>query len=232
MNEFIKNLDINRLMFVDVEAASQVKELDPESDMFKLFQYKNRNRETEELPSVEETKKLYAKNAALSPVYNRIVAYGLALVKNGEIVTKVITGEEEDILREAFKIIEDSNRIIVGYNSTGWDHPVTRIRASVYGIEAPQAINDSMCKPWVQDEKSPDLLKVIQGTGYVQGRLSLDECCYIYGVPSPKNTGVKGSEVSTEYHTNGVERIKTYLEADLRSTVNLFLRLQGKPIIQ
>jgi len=230
MNKFVRELDINKLLFIDIETASQLPELDPKSELFKIFQYKHRDRETEKLPTVKETQEIYKKTAALSPVYNMIVAFGISYVKDNQITTKILTGDEKDILTEAYKIITDSKRLVCGFNSTGFDLPTIRVRASTYNIQCPEFINDCMSKPWIQDEKSPDLLKIIQGTGY--SRMSLDEACYLYQIKSPKNTGVKGSEVSNEYHTNGIERIKTYLEADMYSTVNLFLRLQGKPIIE
>lgn len=230
MNKFVRELDINKLLFIDIETASQFKELDIKSDLFKIFQYKHRDRETEKLPTIKETQDIYKKTAALSFVYGMVVAVGISYLKEGKIITKTITGEEKDILKETYQIISDAKRLVVNFNGVGFDLPYLRVRGSIYGIECPEFINDCMSKPWIQDEKTPDILKMIQGTGY--NRISLEEACELYGIKSPKNTGVKGSEVSNEYHTNGIDRIKTYLEADMTATVNLLLRMQGKPIIE
>lgn len=229
MNNYIRNLSTDAVLFWDLETAACVKKLDPKSEMFKVFQYKNRDRETEALLGVKETQALFDKIAPLSPIYNIIVASCICYIKNGQIVSKVITGSEAEIIAETVKILSTSGRLPLGFNTSGFDFPVMRARAMANNIDYPENLTDVGLKPWEMDNKGGDLLKWWQGTNPY--RHSLDEVCLILGIPSPKDTGVKGSEVSKEFWTNGVERIKTYVEADTKTVANLFLRMQGKPII-
>lgn len=230
MNDKIRQVNPETLIFFDIETATIHKKLDSKSEMFKTFQYKNRNRETGELPGIKETQELYDKIGGLSPIYSKIVAIGILYIKDNKFNTKVLTGEESDILKEFYKIMVSSSRRPVGFNSTGFDVPFMRQRSATLDIEVPHLMNDVGEKLWDMDAKVWDLCKLWQGTNF--SRYSLEEVCLTLGVKSSKNTGVMGAEVSAEYHKNGTKNIEIYVTEDCKSTANVFLRMQGKSIIE
>lgn len=231
MNKKFRSIPVENVIFFDIETASAVKELDPKSEMFKVFQYKNRDKETEKLPTVKETQALYKKIAALSASTGIIICITLAYVKDGKIVMKSLVGDEKEIISEAYRIMTGSSRIFCSFNGQGFDHVFMRQRAVVHNIEVHECLNDVDIKPWSWgDMGNLDLMKLMQGTSPF--RMNFDEVCMMLGVPSPKNTGIHGSQVSEAYHEGRIEEIKTYCEADVKALVNVFLRMQGKPIIE
>ena len=70
MNTKLDSINIEDVLFWDLETVREHEFLDENSIAFKLFQQKNRNKETDELPSVEETKELYLRKGALNPTHS------------------------------------------------------------------------------------------------------------------------------------------------------------------
>lgn len=231
MNKAIKNLSPDNLLFVDLECAKQFKELDPKSEAFKVFQYKHRDKETEKLPSVAETQKLYDKLAALSPIFGRVVCASFGLYTNkGEVRIVSFSGEEKDLLKKSVDLIKKSKRALVGWNINGFDIPYMRKRCVINGLDFDVPMNDVDQKPWGLDQVSYDLMKKFQGTDPF--RNSLDEVCLAFGIPSPKNTGVKGSEVSKAFHEGRIEELVNYCEHDVLACINVFRKFRGEPLLR
>ena len=60
---------------------------------------------------------------------------------------------------------------------------------------------------------------------------SLDLLAAILDIPSPKSD-IDGSQVSTVFwQEKDYERIKVYCEKDVRTTVQVFLRMSGLPLL-
>lgn len=236
MNEKIKALDPEKLLFLDIESVANSKELKLDSVEYDLYQYKTRNKDTGEFLPHEELCKHYKDKAALSPTFNKIVAITIGFISKGKIYLKTFSGEEAVIVENFYKAIP-TGYLLCGHNITGFDLPVLRLKALKYGLTdlIPENINDSGKKPWAMTEVKfkvniVDTMDLVKGCYF--SNLSLDESCYIAGVPSPKNTGVKGPEVSKAYYEGRLPEIITYCEADIVATANLFLKLVGKDIIE
>lgn len=231
MNNKFRAINPETVLFFDIETSSQVKDLDPASELYKVFRYKNRNKETEELLSEEDTQKLYRKIGALSASFCKIICITLAYIKDNEIKMLSLTGDEKDIIKEAYEKMTFTPRYYCSFNGQGFDHPIMRQRAVALGVEVPEILNDVGIKPWSWDDMGNiDLMKLIQGTNPY--RMNFDEVCLLLGVESPKNGSLAGSQVSEAYHDGRLDEIVTYCEADVKALVNVFLRMQGKPIIQ
>jgi hypothetical protein len=69
-----------------------------------------------------------------------------------------------------------------------------------------------------------------KGTSYSNS--SLAECCYTAKIPSPKNDGIEGSQVSEVYYNEGVSRIQKYCERDVISCVHLLQWMRGESLTQ
>lgn len=227
MNQKINKTDIESMLFFDGEFVSRHKELDTSSKEFELFQYKNRDRQTDELLSDEETVKLYKKKAALNPIYNRIVALTIAYVKEGVCYYKCLTGTELDITESFYNILSSGRYILVSFNGIGFDCPSIRIAAIRSGCNIPlnEKYNDSGKKTWNITDNHIDLMEVFTGTMY--NNFSLDEVCYLMGIESPKNGDIKGSEVTKEYYEKGLEKILSYNKRDVISLVQIVVKLKG-----
>lgn len=230
MNQTIKNLSYDKLIFFDLEMASEQPELDPKSELFRIFQYKKRDRDTDELPNEEETLRLYKKDSALDPITGRIICGSVGFCHGNEIKIKSFQGEEKDVVSGVIDTLKASNRIISGFNVLQYDIPYLRKRAAILGVDYPQQISDVGQKPWTLAEKIFDLMDQWKGTGFYYN--SLDELCWAFDVPSSKTGDVKGPDVSKVFWEGGIDKIVTYCEADVKSTINLFRKMKGDKIIE
>lgn len=230
MNQAIKNLKYENLIFFDLEMASQYKDLRENERMLEVFRYKKRDKATCELPSIEDTLELYNKEAALSPIYGRIVSASLGIIVKDKIRIISYKGTEQEIITGILDTLSKSkSRNIVGVNSNGFDLPYLRKRHNILGMgDYPEWLNDVGKKPW--ELTFIDLMTLFKGSGFITD--SLDEMCMAYGVPSPKLTGVKGSEVSKAFWDGRIDDIVKYDEADVFSTINLFRKMRGEELAE
>jgi DNA polymerase elongation subunit (family B) len=231
MNKAIKSLSWDKLVFFDLEMASGEKELDPKSEFFKIFQWKNRDRETDKLPTVKETQELYKRKAALDPISGRIICGTVGYLKDDVISVKSFQGEEVDVVKGVTDALNNSNRMCAGYNSIFFDHPYLRKRHSILGLgDFPEQFNDVGKKEWKFSESVFDIMTLFKGTGYANS--SLEELCWAYKVKSPKEGDVKGDECSKVFWEGGIDKIVQYNIRDVVATINLLRALRGESQIE
>ncbi len=235
MNNKLKTIPIEKMLFWDIETIRETNELDPSSEAFHLFRQKNRNRDTDEYLSDSEVLDLYKRKAALSPTHNKIVCISMGVVIKGVLYIRSIVGDQAGIIEEFGKILQ-KDYIPCGYNIVQFDFPVLRLKAFKEGILdcIPEKFNDANKKPWALTEIKfetvmVDLMEYVKGTYYYN--LSLAEACFLAGIESPKNGEVEGAGVSEEYYKNGVEKIRQYCERDILSCVHLTQKMQGVELI-
>ena len=228
MNKTLKNIDQEKILFFDIEDVRRNKELDTNSKEFELFRKKTRNRETDEYLSDQEVVEEYNKRGALKMCYTKIITIGVGFIKNGEVHIKALEGTEEEVIKQ-FVTISQSFDFLCGANVVAFDCPmIVNNGFRYYNIaqELPDRFNPSGKKPW--DLKSIiDLQEIFKGTHYSSS--SVDEMCYHFGIPSPKND-LDGSMVSEEYYNNGINKILSYVKEDVFACVNLFKRMRFEDI--
>ncbi len=235
MNQKLKQIDVERVLFWDLETVREHEYLDPESEAYHLFEAKNRDRVTENVLEQSEVLALYNKTGALSPTHTKIVCASMGFISKGTLYIKSLVGEQGLIIEEFCKVLS-RNYIPCGYNIVSYDFPILRQKAFQEGLLnlIPERFNDSNKKEWAfteynKDTNVIDLMLYLKGTYFYNQ--SLAEACYLAGVPSPKNEGIDGSMVSDVYYAEGVGRIKDYCERDIVSTANLFLKMRGEALI-
>ena len=225
MNQALKKVNLEKILFFDTEVVSKNKELEVNSTEFELYQKKIKDRETWDLLPENEVLEDYAKRGALKMCYNKIVSIGVGFVKDGEVHIKSLDqGSEEDIIKQFCKITQ-SFEYICGYNILGYDLPIITANGFKYFDVSeilPDKFNTSGKKPWNLPAVI-DLMDVFKGTHYMNA--SLGEVCYHFDLPSSK-TELDGSKVSEEYWTNGVEKISTYVKADVFASINVFRKMR------
>ena len=230
MNNTIKKIDIEKILFFDTECVRRNKELELDSREFQLFQKKTRNRETDEYLTNEEVIEAYKKNAALKMGYSKIVSIGVGFVRDNEVHIKAISGEEGDIIKQ-FCQIASSFDYVCGANVLSFDLPLL-VNNGFRTFDVPTVLPDRFLtsgkKIWNLD-KVIDVSDIFKATHYAMS--SLDEICYHFGVDSPK-TELDGSMVSEEYWTNGVDKINKYVKQDVFAVINVFRKMCYEPIFE
>lgn len=224
MNQTIKKVNEEKVLFFDLEVVRKNKELDPKSREFKLFQKKVRDRDTDVLLPTEDVQELYNQKAALKMCYMKVVSVGVGFIKGGEVHIKALEGDEESILRQ-FCNIANSFDYVCGANILGYDLPVVAVNSLRY-FDVTEVLVDRFLtsgkKPWNLD-KCLDLMDIFRGTHYANS--SLDEMCYHFDLPSSKSE-LDGSMVSEEYWNNGLVKINKYVKEDVFASVNVFKKMR------
>ncbi len=236
MNQKIRELDIEKALFWDLECIRAQEELIPDTEEYYLFETKNRNRDTDEVLPEAELLELYRRKGGLNLTLNKIVCISMGVVSGGKIFLKSIVGEQKDIIEEFSKVLH-KGYTPVGWNIIGFDFPVLRQKAFQEGVVnyAPDNLNDSGKKSWEMEEikyktNIIDLMTSYKGSYFYNQ--SLAEACYSAGISSPKNGGIEGSQVSEVYYAEGVERIAEYCERDVLACIHLFQKMRGEELIQ
>ena len=224
MNQTIKRINEEKVLFFDLEVVRKNKDLDINSKEFELFQKKTRNKETDELLPDNEVIEQYNKRAALKMCYTKIVSVGVGFIKGGEVHIKALEGDEESLLRQ-FCTIANSFDYVCGANILAYDLCMVAVNGMKY-FNVPENLVDRFItsgkKPW-ELKSVIDLMDVFRGTHYAN--TSVDEMCYHFDLPSPK-TDLDGSMVSEEYWTNGLEKINKYVKQDVFASVNIFKKMR------
>lgn len=233
MNKKFKNIDIENILFFDIETVRREKELKVDSPLYDLFQWKMRNKDTDELPEHLETVELYNRKGALYPVYNKIVCISVGFVKDSKVRIKSLVGEEDTIIAQ-FCEISSSFSMLCGFNILYFDLPQIMIAGSKY-YDMSELLKDSFNpsgkKPWNLENSIVELMDVFKGTGYINN--SLSEVCYHFGVPTPKDD-INGSDVSKVYweEKDGLKRIATYCNKDVFASINIFRAMRKEALFE
>lgn len=229
MNIKLKRVPVTDCLFFDSETASLNKFLKEGTREYGLFQWKNRDKETNEVLDGEELQKLYERKAPLTLGYNQVVTIGVGFVSpEGEVRVMSIVGTESDIIKK-FCEIANTFKFLVSFNGISFDMPMIVANGNKtldMATTLADKHNTSQKKEWNLDAHY-DLLNVIRGTHYVN--VSFDEACYMYDVPSPK-TGVKGHEVSGVFHSGGIDSIRTYVKDDVFALIQLFQAMRHETV--
>lgn len=228
MNKKFQSYKIEDIIFFDAEVVRANKELEIDSREYELFQKKTRNRDTDEFLTDEELMEEYEKRAALKRGYSKIITIGVGFVKDGIPYIKDISGEEEYVIKEFVKIA-NKFKYNCSFNGIAFDLPIIVGNGMKYFNIAEKLkddFNPSGKKPWNLD-MCIDLMDIFKGSHYYPN--SLDEVCYHFNIPSPKD-GIDGSEVSDIYYNGDRGRIYEYVKKDVLANINVFLKMQGKGI--
>ena len=228
MNSKIRNVNLEKILFFDIETVSRHEELAPDSKEFDLYAWSIRDKITGFIPPTIEVKKHYKQNAALKPEFNKIVAISIAFIKDTTLTYKSIVGTQREIIEEFYGIVRDTGFKLSGHNIIGFDVPVLRIKSFEEGLDPsiiPNNAMDSGKKPWDLEDSMLDTMVILKGTYFYS--MSLDAACMLRGIPSSKED-ISGPMVTKVYYQGGIDRIAEYCNKDVIASAQLFCALQGK----
>lgn len=219
----LKELNEEKLLFYDIETATVVSELEPDSALYNSWDYKvNKKGEMTQ----EEVLKSFKEEAGLYPEFSKVISIVVGKIIKGGVVLMTFDDEDEKVLLSKFNdVIErNSNNRLVGFVNIGFDTPFVFKRMLINGITPHDRVDSSGLKPWEVDEI--DLSKEWQGTSFA--RASLINITTAFGLPSPKDD-ISGKDVGKVYWTEGkkgLSRISKYCRRDVLSTINIFKKMR------
>ncbi len=123
----------------------------------------------------------------------------------------------------------EQKHLLCGHNAKEFDFPYIARRMLVNGIKIPPILDLAGKKPWeVQHLDTMELWKF----GDYKHFTSLELLATIFDIPTPKDD-ITGADVGKVYwETHDLERIVTYCQKDVVTTIQLFRRYRGEPLFK
>lgn len=132
-------------------------------------------------------------------------------------------GDERELLTEFWRMIGGHNAArIVTYNGRGFDGPYLMLRSAMLGV----APSRNLVGYRYAVSPHCDLAEVLGFQGAVRTQFSLDYWCRRFGITSPKEQGLDGSQVQSVYESGGLDDIVDYCARDVVATAELYRRLE------
>lgn len=235
--------NLKSMLFIDIETVSEFNHYDelckqrPGSVIHWKKKAENYRRTEVDLVDLTDAD-LYLKNAALHPEFAKIITISIGQIQfneDGNPVTEKIRsfyGDDEarflgEFMGTAQAIFNKNPNIqFTGHNIKNFDFPFLIKRSIINGIRIPHQFHLQNKKPW--ENCLLDTYDIWKFAGW--NSASLDLICDSLNIPSPKAI-MKGNETTEEYWNGNLEKIKDYCESDVKSTMNVMLKLSYLPII-
>ncbi len=238
MIESIKKIELKNILFLDIETVPIVENYEELSDIQKKYWKKKAKYLIENEENFEEDMaNLFASNGGIYSEYGKIICISIGFVnekqEGKEIRIKSFYGDNEKQLLEDFakllnKNYESEDKNLCAHNGKEFDFPYIARRMLINGITLPKILDLHGKKPW--ETKFLDTMELWKFGDY-KNFVSLELLADLFNIPTPKDD-IDGSQVAhTYYKENDLERIVTYCQKDVITTINIFLKYRGENII-
>lgn len=231
MNKTIRDLDLEKVLFFDIETVRQVQDFDENHPNYDTWAWKCRNTENNIIPPTEEVIAAYNNKAALSAEWGKIVCISVGFIKADKVHVKSLTGDEKEILEEFVSIVKKTGYKLAAHNIP-FDLPYIRKRYFINGLTDFLTENQGMdigLKPWDMDKYTVDTMGLWKGISWAN--TSLDELCMVFNIPTPKDN-MHGNEVGEYYYSGRIKEIADYCNKDVVAVANILRVWQGKSLLE
>jgi len=231
----IQQIDIESLLFIDIETVSQKPVYDDLAPNIREF-WDHKGRIIAPEFSPEDA---YQNKAAIFAEFGKIIciSIGYVIETDGQLEAKLKSfyHDDEEILLREFQAfihkIEKGKRAysLCGHNIKEFDIPYLCRRILINKINLPNFLDFTSKKPW--EVSVYDTLHLWRFGDY-KNYTSLNLLCAIFNVPTPKDD-IDGSMVGKVYWSEkDLPKIVRYCQKDVVAVIQLILSLQNKPMIQ
>ena len=228
----LKNINLEKILFLDVETLPMVPDYDKLPDNFKdLWAKKAERIRGEEEKTAEE---LFFEKAGIFSEFGKIICISAGFFHEEKDVLKFrckafSSDHEAELLNEFADLLNTrfnaSDNYLCGHNSREFDFPYIARRMLINRIPLPDVINLQGKKPWeVAHLDTMELWKF----GDYKNYTSLALLAAVFGIPTPKDD-IMGADVARVYwKENDLKRIAVYCNKDVVTTARLFLKYSFK----
>lgn len=231
----LESTNIEKILFLDIETVPEVykyQDLDPKTAELYDAKTKWMRKEDTSDDEIYERAGIYAE-------FGKIVCITCGIVKEDLTGTKVrlksFANDDEITLLSGFiDMINESFgsgklMIMCGHNAKEFDFPFIARRILINGLKLPSPLNMAGKKPWeIPHLDTMELWKF----GDFKAYTSLNLLTHVFGIPTPKDD-ISGADVAKVYYEEeNLPRIVKYCEKDVIALVNLFLKFQGKELVE
>ncbi|MEI9912565.1 MAG: 3'-5' exonuclease [Bacteroidota bacterium] len=186
----------------------------------------------------EETKESLYPRAGIYAEFGKIICISCGVMQgSGEqkkILLKSFAGDNEKLLLHEFsaminKWTTGEPKFLCAHNGKEFDFPYLCRRLIINQLPIPVILNSAGKKPWeVSHLDTLELWKF----GDFKSYTSLNLLAHTLGIPTPKDD-IDGSKVWEVYwKEKNLQRIISYCQKDVITVAQVFLRMQGEPLIK
>jgi hypothetical protein len=224
-----------QLLLIDIETVPQFSSYEQlDERMQRLWDKKSQLI----APNEPDTISTFSERAGIYAEFGKIICIGLGyfvpIEHSFHLKVKSIFGhDEQEILKEfatvCNKFFKSPEKQFCGHNIREFDLPYICRRSFVQEVPLPAILSDlQMKKPW--ENPVYDTMQAWK-FGEYKNFTSVDLLSAILGIDSPKDD-IDGSDVAKVYwQENDINRIVTYCNKDIVTVAQIFLRLNGLPLI-
>jgi len=220
------------ILFFDIETVPVVYDYnDLDHEGAKLFDAKN----ARFLAPDKTQEQVYGEKAGILAEFARVVCISVGFINETRTgrqirIASFAHEDEETLLTQFVRLLEDHPKytVLCGHNSKEFDIPFICRRLLINGMKLPHILNIAGKKPWeINHLDTMELWKF----GDFKAYTSLALLCYVFKIPTPKDD-ISGADVARVfYEENDLKRIKVYCEKDVVALIQLFLRMNGEPLV-
>ena len=243
--KILKELDLNNVVFIDIETVNAVKELQIATPLWDAWKYKlnfGRDPLLKREPGEagldrfnEKAKELYNSDAALYPEFGKIVCITIGKIKDDGLKLKSYVGDDEKVLLAEFcntltnMIAANKKTVLCGHAIKGFDIPWLMRRCIVNQVELPTLLDTAHLKPW--ETTAIDTMDLWKGTSF--NGASLIAITTALGLHNPKDE-LAGYQTNEVYYNkqNGLKLIQAYCEKDVTAVANIVRKCRYEPVVE
>src|SRR5258705_252593 len=227
---------LSNILFLDIETVPQQADYDSLPHAWKelwdtksvsLLKY-----------HADETKESIYPRAGIYAEFGKIVCISCGVIQGtGEqkrfVVKSFFSDDEKTLLGEFIEMMKKwtlgEPKFLCAHNGKEFDFPYLCRRFIIHQLPIPGILNISGKKPWdVNHLDTMELWKLGDFTSHA----SLNLLAHALGIPTPKDD-IDGSKVWEVYwKEKNTQRIVTYCQKDVVTVAQVFLRIQGDPLIK
>lgn len=225
------NLDLEKILFLDIETVPMVQEYDMLPEKFKKLW----DSKAEKIKRQEDKSPLELfERAGIYAEFGKIICISVGFIKNREFRIKSYYGDEElELLKEFSEMLNryfnNRDQLLCAHNGKEFDYPYMARRMVINGLKLPNILNIAGKKPWeVAHLDTMELWKF----GDYKSYTSLELLAAVFGIPTPKDD-IDGSMVARVfYEEKDLDRIVHYCQRDTLTVAQLLMCYLGKPQIK
>lgn len=225
-------------LFIDIETASEYKEYDELTDLFKSLWVKKASQldKALDISNEDAIRSSYKAKAGIFSEFSKIICIGVGYIKDEEEVRlkSISHDDEKDILLEFANLINNyyndpSLHFICGHNIKEFDIPFICRRLVKNRIDIPDMLKLSGKKPW-QTEYLVDTMDMWRFGDY-KNYTSMNLIAAVLDIESPKDD-IDGSQVGSIYwEENDLARIVKYCLKDVVTVIQIMRKYSGMELI-
>lgn len=235
-------MKLEKILFLDVETVSQVESYSElKESMATLWNEKYDQIKKRSPDKYDEESDAFSSlpDMGLFAEFGKIVCISVGFLYKGDDkdedwsfrVGSIVADSETILLQKFTNLLQNLTRkdfLVCGHNIKEFDIPYIARRLIINNLPLPQFILKLKGKPW----NSPlidtmDLWKF----GDYKHYTSLNLLCETLGIKSPKEE-MSGKDVyQVYYQEHNIEKIKFYCENDVIATAQVYLKLNGKKVV-